>query len=250
MRVLFVVSDAFYILIFYVFGYRKKVVLDNLKMAFPDKSDTERQQICKHFFKHLIDLMVESIKSFSISEKEILKRYTFNNPELIKNYAKQGKSIMLVGAHQANWEWSISLPKTVDINLYGAYTRLSNPYFDKKIRQSREKFGGTLIRGSKMIKQIDTNYKTNIQGGYVLLSDQSPQLKKAYYWRTFLGIKVPVHTGAEMLAKKYDLVVIYYSAKKVKRGYYEVDLKLITDQPKTFEDYKITDAYTRLQNKN
>jgi KDO2-lipid IV(A) lauroyltransferase len=250
MRILYMKSDFFYFLIYYVFRYRKQVVLDNLKLAFPEKPEVELLRIRKKFFKHLMDLMVESVKAFSISEKEILKRYTYSNPELVNKYAAEGRSIALMGAHQSNWEWSISLPKVLDIDMYGAYTKLNNTYYEKVVRDSREKFGVIGYKTSEMVRGMQKRFSAKQQGAYILLSDQSPQLHKTYYWREFFNIKVPIHTGAEMLSKRFDLVVINYVTKRVKRGYYTTEFQLITDTPKDFKDYQITDLYTELTEKN
>jgi KDO2-lipid IV(A) lauroyltransferase len=250
MRILYIKSDFLYLLMYYVFGYRKQVVLENLKLSFPEKSDEELKKISKKFFKHFIDLIMESVKAFSISEKQIVKRYKYKNPELVDKYAKQGRDIALVGAHQANWEWSIGMPLVLNIDIYGAYTRLNNIYFEKWIRKSREKFGINGYKTSDTVRGLQKNFNDKKQGAYILLSDQSPQPHKTYYWREFFGIKVPVHTGAEMLSKRFDYVVINYVAKKVKRGYYEVEFELITDTPKDFENYQITDKYTELTEKN
>jgi KDO2-lipid IV(A) lauroyltransferase len=250
MRVLYALSDFFFFLMYNVIGYRKKVVLENLKLAFPKKSEEERKKIAKDFFKHLTDLIMESVKAFSISEKEISKRYTYKNPELVNNFTKQGRSIALVAAHQANWEWSISLPLVLDGNVSGAYTKLGNPYFEKVVRSSREKYGIIGYKTSETVKGMQKNFAEKTQGLYILLSDQSPQLHKTFYWNEFFGVQVPMHTGAEMLAKRFDLVVINYITRKVKRGYYETEFQLITDTPKEFEDYQITDKYTRLTENN
>ena len=250
MRILYMKSDFFYFLIYYVFRYRKQVVLDNLKLAFPEKPEVELLRIRKKFFKHLMDLMVESVKAFSISEKEILKRYTYSNPELVNKYAAEGRSIALMGAHQSNWEWSISLPKVLNIDMYGAYTKLNNTYYEKVVRDSREKFGVIGYKTSEMVRGMQKRFSKKQQGAYILLSDQSPQLHKTYYWREFFNIKVPIHTGAEMLSKRFDLVVINYVTKRVKRGYYTTEFQLITDTPKDFKDYQITDLYTELTEKN
>lgn len=250
MRVLYIKSDIFFFLIYYVFKYRKKVVLENLKLAFPEKTEAERVQMSKGFFKHFTDLFMESVKAFSISEKEISKRYTYKNPELVNKYTKQGRSIALVAAHQANWEWSISLPLVLDGNLHGAYTKLGNTYFEKVVKSSREKFGVFGYKTSEMVKGMQKNFSEQKQGLYILLSDQSPQIHKTFYWRQFFGVKVPIHTGAEMLSKRFDLVVINYVTKKIKRGYYETEFQLITDTPKEFKDYEITDKYINLTEKN
>jgi len=250
MSILYLISDFFYVLIYYVFGYRKKIILQNISYAFPKKTEEEKQKIAKKFYKHFTDIMIESIKSFSISEKEILKRYTYKNPELVNKFAKEGKSIALVSAHLANWEWSISTPLVLDINLFGAYNKLRNETFEKTLRESREKFGITGATTANFIKLIKSNFENNIQGAYILLSDQSPHIEKTFHWGTFFGVKVPVHTGAEMLAKKNDLVVINYRAKKIKRGYYETDFELITDNPKEYKDYEITDKFLRITERN
>lgn len=250
MRILYVISDGFFFLNYYIFKYRKKVVLDNLNLAFPEKSKEEINTIAKGFFKHFTDLFMESIKAFSISEKEVLKRYKYKNPEVINNLVKEGKSIALVGAHQANWEWSFSLPLVLKGNIYGAYTKLGNKYFEKTLRSSREKFGVIGYKTSETVKGMQKNFNEKIQGSYILLSDQSPRLTKTHYWNTFFGINVPIHTGAEMLAKKFDLVVVNYVAKKVKRGYYETEFQLITKEPKLHEAYEITDKYLALTEKN
>jgi KDO2-lipid IV(A) lauroyltransferase len=250
MRVLYALSDFFFFLMFNVIGYRKIVVLENLKLAFPEKSEEERKKIAKDFFRHLTDLIMESVKAFSISEKEMSKRYRYKNPELVNNFTKQGRSIALVAAHQANWEWSISLPLVLDGNVNGAYTKLGNPYFEKVVRSSREKYGIIGYKTSETVKGMQKNFAEKTQGLYILLSDQSPQLHKTFYWNEFFGVQVPMHTGAEMLAKRFDLVVINYITRKVKRGYYETEFQLITDTPKEFEDYQITDKYTRLTENN
>lgn len=250
MRILYLKSNIIYLFMFYVTGYRKKVVLENLKLSFPKKTEAELRIISKKFFKHFIDLIMESVKAFSISKKQLSKRYTYKNPELVNAFVKEGRNIALVGAHQANWEWSIGISMVLDIDVYGAYTKLNNKYFEKWVRKSREKFGVIGYKTSDTVRGIQKNMNDNKQGAYILLSDQSPQPHKTYYWREFFNIKVPVHTGAEMLSKKFDLVVINYVTRKIKRGYYETEFQLITDTPKEFDDYQLTDKYTKLTEEN
>ncbi|MAD97160.1 MAG: lipid A biosynthesis acyltransferase [Flavobacteriaceae bacterium] len=250
MRVLYIVSDFFFFLIFYVFNYRKKVVMQNLTLAFPEKDEKEKRGIMKAFFKHFIDIMIESVKGLSISEKEMQRRYVFKNPELVKKYVAEERSITMVGAHQANWEWSISMPLWVKVNSYAAYTKLANPYFEKVVKRMREKFGFIGYKTTNTIKNIQNNFKNGTQGLYLLLSDQSPQLPKTYYWSSFMGVNVPVHTGAEVLAKRFDMVIINYSVTKVKRGYFEVDFELISDQPKDHENFELTEKYLRITERN
>ena len=242
-RVLYIVSDGIYLLIYYVIGYRKKVVLYNLKIAFPEKSSEELIKIRKRFYHHFVDVFMEMIKSFTVSKEEVYKRYKYTNVDLLNELYKDGKSAVLTGPHYANWEWIMSIDSFVEYKGYAAYTKVNNKYLNKKILKSREKFGTNLIQTSKIITEIQHNYKNNIQSMYGLLSDQSPQLKKTFYWSHFFGIKVPIHTGAEMLAKKYNMNVVYMDVKKVKRGYYETTFSLITDDASKYPDYELTDIF-------
>lgn len=250
MRILYVVSDFFYIILYYIIGYRKEVIIGNITKAFPEKTEKEQQQIAKKFYRHFTDIIVESIKAFTISEKQILKRYRYKNPELVNKYAKEGKSIALVSSHLANWEWSTSLPLVLDINVFGAYNKLRNETFEKKLKESRQKFGVKGATTANFIKLITHNFENKIQGAYILLSDQSPHIEKTFHWSKFFGVKVPVHTGAEMLAKKHDLVVINYRAKKIKRGYYETEFEVISENPKKYKDYEITENFIKITEKN
>ncbi|SNR32615.1 lysophospholipid acyltransferase family protein [Lutibacter flavus] len=242
-RILYFISDCVYLLIYYVIGYRKKVVLNNLKLSFPEKSNEEIVQISKKFYSHFVDVFIEMVKSFTVSKEEVYKRYKFTNIDFFTELFKDGKSIILTGPHYANWEWIMSLDSFVDYKGYAAYTKINNPYFNNKVLQSRAKFGTHLVETSKVISEILKNKKNNIQAMYGLLSDQSPQLKKTYYWSEFLGVKVPIHTGAEMLAKKYDMNMVYIETKKVKRGYYETTFSLITNDATKYPDYKLTDIF-------
>lgn len=246
MRILYLKSNVLFFLIYYIFRYRKKVVFENLGLVFPEKSLEERKKIARIFFKHFTDIFIETIKSVSISEKEILKRYQYKNPELVNHFLSQGRSIAFTSAHQANWEWSANSPLVLNCNVNGAYTSIGNKYFDKVVKNSRERFGFVCYESSKSVKAIHTDFKKKIQGIYLLISDQSPQLHRAIYWRNFFKIKVPVHVGAETLAKKFNLVVINCATKRIKRGFYETEFQLIAEHPKDFENYEITDKYIEL----
>lgn len=250
MRILYLFSDFFFLILHYIIGYRKKIVVSNIKTAFPSKSDAEIKKMSKKFSRHFVDLIFESIKSFSISKKEIDKRYKYLNPTLINNYAKQGRSIVLIGAHQANWEWVFGMPQHLNINCYGAYTKIQNPYFEKIIKNSRKKYGFDGVITKLFNRSIKERQEKGIQSLYILLSDQSPQLHRAKYWTNFLNEKVPVHTGAEILAKKYDLVVINMNTTKIKRGYFETEFELITDTAKDFDNFEITDKFLEITERN
>jgi len=245
-RVLYFVSDLFYILIYHIIGYRKKVVAGNLKLVFPEKSEKELKQISKKFYHHLVDIFIEMIKSFSITEKEINEHYKYINIELINELYKNGRSAILTGAHYANWEWILNISAFMPYKGVAAYTKINNPYFEKAMLKSRSKFGVHLRKTSDTIAEIKSNHKNNIQALYGLLSDQSPQLRKTFYWKEFFGVKVPIHTGTEMLAKKYNMDVIFMNTKKVKRGYYETTFSIINEkEAKKYADYELTDIFLK-----
>lgn len=250
MRVLYFISDILFVFIYYIFGYRKEVVFGNISRVFPEKSESEKKQLTKKFFQHFTDILMESVKGFSMGDKEIMKRYKYKNPEFLNSYVREGKSIALVGAHLANWEWSINLPLISETQVFGAYSPLRNPNFESILKKSRERFGVIGIKTYETVKEMLLNYKNNIQGVYILLSDQSPMVEKTFYWTHFFGVKVPVHTGLEMLAKKFDLVVINYHTKKIRRGYYETEFQLITENPNEFENFELTEKYLKLTENN
>ena len=131
MRVLYIFSDLFYGLFYYIVGYRKDVVLENLTLAFPEKDLDELKKIRKKFFRHFTDLLFESIKIISISKKEMSRRYKFKNPELIQELCDSNKSILLLATHYANWEYLSSLSLVTNLNFYGSYTKIRNRHFEK-----------------------------------------------------------------------------------------------------------------------
>jgi len=244
-RVLYFISDIFFYLIYYVIGYRKKTVTYNLKLAFPKKSEVEIKAISKKFYHHFVDIFIEMIKSFTISEKEILEHYKFTNVAVMNDLEAKNKSVVLLGSHYANWEWIFSLNLLITSNGYAVYKKLSNPFFDKKTRDTRGRYRTTLVPTSEIYKVISSNSKNNILSIYGFLGDQSPKINKVHYWSKFLGVKVPIHTGAEMLAKKNNLSVVAFHTKKVRRGYYESTFKLLAENPNDFKDYEITDLYLK-----
>ncbi len=244
-RILYLKSNFISFFFYYIIGYRKKVVFDNLKIAFPEKSNNELKSIRRKFYRHFVDIFMEMIKSFTISKKTLDKHYKYTNLELFDELYKDGKSVVLVGSHYANWEWIVGLSPHIKYKGYAAYTKVNNKYFNNKVLKSRERFGATFIKTSGIISRMEKNKKEKIQSIYGLLSDQSPQLKKTHYWSEFFGVKVPIHTGAEMLAKKYNMNVVYIHTKKVKRGYYETTFELITDDVKKYSDYELSDVFLR-----
>ena len=248
-RLLYAVSDLLYILMYHIFRYRKQTVQDNLRLVFPEKSDLEIKIITKKFFHHFCDMILESIKSMNISLKSMKARYTFKNLDIIKDFEKQNKSIVLMCAHYGSWEWIFILQTYTSHRGYGIYKRLQNKYFDRLIKSIRARYNSYLITTKETFKVLEEAKKNGILSMNGFASDQSPKKNKAYHWNEFMGIKVPVHTGAEMLAKKLDMPIVFFAVERKKRGYYEATFQTLAENPTDFKDYEITDKFLKLVEK-
>ena len=245
-RLLYAFSDFLYLLVYKVFGYRTKVVKENLSLVFPSKSKEEIKNITKKFYHHLCDMIVESVKSMTISEAEMRKRFVFTNVEEIHKLEEINKSIVLMCGHYASWEWIFILQKYVNHKGYAIYKRLANKYFDRLVKRIRAKYDSYLITTKETIPIL---IKAKNRGELTINgfnADQSPKVSKAFHWNEFMGIKVPMHTGAEMIAKKLDMAVVFFSVKKIKRGYYETTFNTLCINPEEYKDYEITDMFMKL----
>jgi KDO2-lipid IV(A) lauroyltransferase len=231
--------------VYRVIGYRKKVVRENLALTLPHLSDAERKDIEKKFYKHMCDMFLEMIKTMSISPEEMEKRFHVTNIDLVLDYAKKGKSVILVASHYASYEWLLTINPKLGFQGIAVYKKLANPYFDKLVRKIRSKYNTEMIETRKAIPTMAQNQRNGVLSMYGLASDQSPKLDRIFHSMKFMGVEVPVHTGAEMLAKKYDLAVIMVKVKKVRRGYYEATFLSLADNPKDFEDFEITEMYLK-----
>jgi KDO2-lipid IV(A) lauroyltransferase len=245
-RLLYLFSDGVYLLLYYVIRYRRKTVRDNLALALPNLTAKERLKIEKKSYRHLCDMFLEMIKTMTISAKEMDRRFSFTNLELYKDLEKEGKSIAMFCAHYASYEWIISMNKVITFNGYAIYKRIANRYFDKLVRDIRSKFHANLITTKETGPTILHNQSQGRPSLYGFASDQSPKNSKAHHWTSFMGIQSPVHTGAEMLSKKFDMNVIYIGVRKVKRGFYTATFSLLAENPKLVPNYEITDAFIKL----
>lgn len=244
-RLFYLFSDFVYFLVYRVIGYRKKVVRDNLALTLPHLSDAERKKIEKKFYHHMCDMFLEMIKTMTISHEEMEKRFQVTNIELVQDYAKKGKSIILVASHYASYEWLLTINPKLGFQGIAVYKKLANPYFDKLIRKIRSRYKTEMVETRKAIPTMAQNQREGKLSLYGLASDQSPKLDRIFHSMKFMGIEAPVHTGAEMLAKKYDLSVVMVKVKKVARGYYEATFLPIADNPNDYENFDITEKYLR-----
>lgn len=244
-RLLYLFSDVLYLLLYYIIGYRKKVVTENLKLVFPNKSETEILSIRKKFYKHLCDMFLEMTKTMSISKGSLAKRFILKNPEELKRLESLNKSILLMYGHYASWEWSLEIQNHVTFQGFGVYKKLANKHFDKLVRDIRSKFKTTLISTKETISIINQNEANGIKSIIAFLSDQSPRKSKDVYWGAFMGVEVPCFTGAERLAKRLDLTMAYLKVTKVKRGFYEAEFITLAEKASEYKDYELTDLFMR-----
>ncbi len=240
MRILYMLSSILFFLMYHVIGYRKKVVKDNLALVFPEKTQKERDEITREFFKHLCDIIVETIKAFTISEEEIGKRFVFANLEILDTYYANGRSILLMTGHYGNWEWSGILNRLMPHKGHAVYKTLANNQLDALVKKTRERFGASLITNKKIVGALYRKWKKGEKTLTYILSDQTPKMGAFKNHDTFLGIDVPMFTGTEELAKKLGFAVLYLKVDKIKRGYYTATFIPLADNPKDYPDFQIT----------
>tara|TARA_R110000868_G_scaffold39598_3_gene137781 strand:- start:5360 stop:6241 length:882 start_codon:yes stop_codon:yes gene_type:complete len=241
----YLLSDIVFFLVYRVAGYRKKVVFNNLKLVFPDKNDKELKEIMVGFYKHLCDTFMEMIKTMNLSKKEFKERFEVVNIEVLNEFEKS-KSVLLLCSHYANWEWNVSINNYLKTKGYAVYQKIANPYFDNWIRKVRARCNTILITQQETVKTVVKNVQNNTISVYGMVSDQSPQAHRASYWTEFMGIKVPVFNGAETMARKMDLAVLFLKVSKIKRGYYRAEFIPITASGKSTKKNEITDQFLRL----
>jgi KDO2-lipid IV(A) lauroyltransferase len=218
--------------------------MQNLERSFPEKDEKEIKKIAKAFYKHLCDLLVEGIKGFSMSKSTLHKRYKFKNPELMREYYDKGISVVSVGAHYGNWEWGIIIvPTEIQHKLYAFYTPISNKHLERYITRERNKLGSHMIN----LKELRNAFRINYNEPVTLFfgADQNPSNPNATYWMTFLNQETGCLLGPEYFARRYKMPVVYYDVQRVKRGYYEVELKKLEEHPENTKPGELTEKYMR-----
>ncbi len=216
----------------------------NLKNSFPDKSNSELQKIARKFYTHLTDLIFESIKGYSVPLDKLQKRYQLINPELINNFYEQGKDTITASGHYGNWEWGTQvLPSLIKHKSKILYQPLSNKLIDNYLRKNRAKHNSELVN-IKFTRRI-FSFEKHKPLTAVMLGDQSPPNKKKAVWLNFLNQDTACIHGIEFYAKFFDLPVIFFDIKKVKRGHYKVYLELLSEKPKDLPKEELTKLYMK-----
>ena len=249
LNLLYRIAYLIYFLLYRILGYRKDVVINNINTSFPNLNQKAKKQIIKDYYKHFADILVEGIKNLSISEASLKKRYKIRNPELVNAYFEQGQSIILCAGHINNWEWWITHQNiALKHQAIGIGMPLTQASLGKEINKRRERLG--------MIVTDSKNYKTEIGKpennpfALLILGDQSPGSVKKSYWTHFLKQETAFTFGTEMIANSYNLPVIYYTVHKIKRGYYELEFKLLCAEPLSLPYGEITEKYVHFLEKD
>ena len=245
-RILYLLSDLLYLLMYHVAGYRKKVVSANLKKAFPEYDKTEIKRISKKFFHHLSDLMLESAVSNFYSESKALKKITYKNPELLNELYGKGKPVMAVLGHYGNWEYLSSLGLVIEYPVVAIYKPLHNKYFDRLVQKNRKTFGVIPVPMEKIGRKLIEYHRSNTPVLTLNLGDQRPLYHQIHYWTKFMGQQTPMFLGSEKLARKLDAAVVFLKIRKLKRGRYEMEVELICESPECLKPYEITNRHVAI----
>lgn len=242
-RILYLFSDIAYLIIFYIIKYRRNIVLTNLKNSFPEKDDIKLRKIEKAFYKHFCDTIIETIKIFSISEKNIRKRFIVKNAELIEKYYAQNKSVILYSGHFGNWEELVFLPFFLPHKVLTFYQKLSSNYFEEITKISRERFGLKAIESAQGYKTLLKFSKSNTPTFTFMVGDQSPRQSSAKHWVKFLNQDTAFFMGTERIAKKINQVVVYSEMVKKSRGIYEIEFITLAENMDELKDFELIDKF-------
>lgn len=242
--ILYFFTDIFYFFIYYLIGYRKKVIFQNLRNSFPEKSEREIKSIAQKFYRHFTDLLAEGVKNLSISQKQLLKRVKIEHPELLQRLYNENRSVLLVSGHYNNWELLITSQALLfPHQAVGIGKPLTSKFWDKKLNDLRARNGMRIINNRNVNEKL-TEWK-NESIAILSLSDQSPGDSFKSYWMEFLNQPTAVLFGTELLANEYDMAVVFFHMKKVKRGHYAIEMELITENPHKETYGFITESHTR-----
>jgi KDO2-lipid IV(A) lauroyltransferase len=229
LRLLYVISDFLYFLLLYVVRYRRRVVLENLHLSFPEKTAADIQAIAKGFYRNLTDLIVETIKMPALSPDELRQRVRFTNAELVQTRLRAGQTVIGMASHQGNWEWIPSASVLNDMPVDSVYKPLNNAFFEEIMRTIRSSFGAVPTPMTSLPRQLVV--RKDVPRIIALVSDQMPGAPEHAYWTDFLHRDTPFYPGTERLARSRKFAVFYLQLVRLRRGYYEATFTLIAEPP-------------------
>ena len=254
LSVLYFLSDyLLYPLIRHVVRYRLKLVRKNIRLSFPEKSEVEHSAIVNAFYHHFSDVLVEIIHGYRASDDEMCQRVFFENMELLEDLAHKKHGVIAYLGHVCNWEWIADVGNQFadkSIVEHNVYRRQKNPRADRAMLQLRAKRGGECVEKTQLLRKLVQLRHAPYPFVIGLIADQKPSPRNAHVWTTFLNQDTAFLDGGEVLARKFDLGVVYVNITSVKRGYYRILFEQITDDASSMPENEITLAYSRLLEAN
>lgn len=245
LRVLYIISDIIYISLYYFSAYRKKIVIENLQKAFPEKSEKEINAITKRYYRHFADLLIESLKLVHLSESELRRRFTVTNIGILESLLKDKRDTIAILGHYNNWEWLAAFPLYTGYKPISIYKPLQNKYFNNFINKLRSSHGMELAPMSGIMREIIENRRKNNCTISAFLTDQTPVRHEIRYWSTFMNQDTPVYLGPEKIALKFDMAVVFFHIEKVRRGFYNLNIELLFEHTVGLPEYEITERHVK-----
>ena len=244
LRALYAFSTFLYLLAFYVVRHRHQVIRGQLEKVFPDWTDAERERVHKRFLKNFCDVVIEVLKSVSMTEGDMRSRVRIVNLDAARQYLDAGQSVMLVTSHLGNWEWllhgvTLQLGYPVD----AAYKPLHDQWAERLMLGIRSRFGARLVPAKELL--ADFLRRRGVVRAVAMNADQAPVSTDERYWTLFLGQDTAFYIGAEQIARATRLPILYVRVRRVRRGYYEVELKQLWDGREATEPNTVTERYAR-----
>lgn len=241
-RVLYLLSDALRVILFGGIGYRKKVIFSNLRNSFPQKSEQEIQAIASEFYRYFCDLVLETLKTLTISPAALKRHVLFEDISLFQRYYERGQSVIVVMGHLNNWELGGARFALEPIHpLYIIYHPLNNPYFDKLLYHMRTRLGNRLYAMKETIRGMVSNRDQATVTAFI--ADQTPSPKNAH-WVTFLNQDTPVFTGTGRIARKFNYPILYVSVRRLRRGLYSIEPEVLVENPADLTENEISELHT------
>lgn len=244
-RFLYLLSDGLAFLLYYVIRYRKKVIADNLRRAFPEKTDKEIRDITRKSYLNLTDVLLETLKSFTLPVEEVTRRCRPVNPELLNRYLDQSKPLILVGTHLGNWEYSgLSMPPAFHGATITAFKPVKNKAMEDFLNRARGRAGMEMVHMEEFYRVM--RKRSGEAAVFILLADQSPSSRKSAHWVPFFGGSTAHLPGTDVLSRKFGCPVLYYRVERLRRGFYEIVYEEICSDPSVMPEKGITLAYAQL----
>jgi len=240
---LYSISWLAYILAYYFWGYRKKIVFNNLTNAFPEKSPQEIVFIAKQFYRNFCDVLAETVKGQTMSESALTKRFHVLNPDLLNNLFYQKKSVISIGAHYANSEWGKILGKQLMHPMIIIYSPFTNKYLNNYNNRKRVKFGMQLIPFFRTVRAF--NELKNDPHCFIMGVDQRPFDQKTALWLTFLNQDTACHKGYEQIARKFNIPVVYSDIQRIKKGFYTLEYIMLHEEPSQVQEGYIVHQFMK-----